>query len=88
MQKKAKVAAGTAAAFAILITGGLALALPAQAATTGTSTSVVEPTSATDNDNVQNEVEDGTADGESADDATENTSDDINGVAVEDGTQD
>lgn len=103
MQKKAKVAAGSAAAVAILIAGGLAIALPAQAAVPA-SVSVVSPVGATDTDNVQDEVadgpdgegtetgvetEDGTNDGETADDAgTEDTSDDINGVAVEDGTQD
>ncbi|MEC5185654.1 hypothetical protein RCH12_003131 [Cryobacterium sp. MP_3.1] len=44
-------------------------------------------------DDTGTEVEDGTNDGETADDTgtestTEDTSDDINGVAVEDGTQD
>ena len=53
MEKKAKVAAGSAAALAILIAGGLAIALPAQAAPTHKSVSVVEPTDATDTDDVQ-----------------------------------
>lgn len=94
MQKTAKVAAGSAAALAILIAGGLAIALPAQAAPVGKSVSVVEPVDATDTDNVQDEVEDGTADGETADDTgtddtgTEDNSDDVGGVAVEDGTRD
>ena len=89
MKKKIKVAAGSAAALAILIAGGLAISLPAQAATPGDSKSVVEPSGATDADNVQDEVEDGTNDGETADDeGTEDTSDDIDGVEVEDGTQD
>lgn len=79
MQKKAKVAAGSAAALAILVAGGLTIALPAQAAPVGKSVSIVEPVDANDTDNVQNEVEDGTADGETADD---------NGAAVEDGTND
>jgi hypothetical protein len=106
MQKKAKVAAGSAAALAILVAGGLAIALPAQASPDVKSVSVVEPVDATDTDNVQDEVEDGTNDGETADDngtevedgtndgetaddaETEDTSDDVGGVAVEDGTQD
>jgi len=106
MQKTAKVAAGSAAALAILIAGGLAIALPAQATPVSESVSIVEPVDATDTDNVQDEVEDGTADGETADDngtevedgandgetaddtGTEDTSDDVGGVAVEDGTQD
>lgn len=71
MEKTAKVAAGSAGALAILVAGGLAIALPAQAAPIGTSVSVVEPVDATD-----------TAD------STEIPSDDINGVAVEDGHQD
>ncbi|GAA1743601.1 hypothetical protein [Microcella frigidaquae] len=111
MQKTAKVAAGSAAALAILIAGGVALAMPAQAAPAGKSVSVVEPTDATDSDNVQDEVEDGTDDGTEVEDGaevedgtddgeiaddnegsdeseTEDTSDDINGVEVEDGHQD
>ena len=94
MQKTVKIAAGSAAALALLIAGGVAIASPAQAARTGTSTSVAELVDAHDTDNVQNEVEDGTNDGESADDATEvedgteDTSDDVNGVEVEDGQQD
>ena len=93
MQKKMKVAAGSAAALALLVAGGLAIALPAQATPISSSVTVVEPVDATDTDNVQNEVEDGTADGEGTDSTTEesgteNTSDDINGVAVEDGAQD
>ena len=88
MQKKVKVAAGSAAALAILFAGGLAIALPAEAAPVSKSVSIVEPIDATDTHNVQNEVEDGTADGEAADDTgTEDTSDDVGGVAVEDGTQ-
>lgn len=88
MQKKVKVAAGSAGALAILFAGGLAIALPAEAAPVSKSVSIVEPIDATDTDNVQNEVEDGTADGEAADEAgTEDTSDDVGGVAVEDGTQ-
>lgn len=89
MQKKVKIAAGSAAALAILVAGGLAIALPAQAAPVTKSVSVVEPVDATDTDNVQDEVQDGTNDGETADDTgTEDTSDDVGGVAVEDGTQD
>lgn len=93
MQNKAKVAAGSAAALAILVAGGLAIALPAQAAPAGTSVSVVEPVDATDTDNVQEEVEDGTDDSgtetEGAEtEGAEDTSDDINGVAVEEGPQD
>lgn len=94
MQKTAKVAAGSAAALAILIAGGLAIALPAQAAPVSKSVSVVEPVNGTDTDNVQDEVgdqsgADSTTDTETADGTeTENTSDDINGVAVEDGAQD
>ena len=89
MQKKTKIAAGSAAALAILIAGGLAVALPAQAENATKSTSVVEPVDPTDTDAVQNEVEDGTNDGETADDAgVEDTSDDVGGIAVEDGTQD
>ena len=88
MQKTAKVAAGSAAALAILIAGGLAIALPAQAAPAGKSVSIVEPVDATDTDNVQEEVEDGTADSGTETEGAEDTSDDINGVAVEDGTQD
>ncbi len=114
MKKNAQVAAGTAA-LAILLAGGVALAIPAQASTPSTSaaTSVVEPSDAggTDSDNVQDEAgdgadtgnavedgsedcsedgrEDGSIDGETADDTgTENTGDDVNGVAVEDGIQD
>ncbi|CAN5371191.1 hypothetical protein BH09ACT4_BH09ACT4_10310 [soil metagenome] len=91
MQTKIKVAAASAAALAILA-GGLAIALPAQAAPGSRSGSVVEPVDAPDTDNVQ--VEDGTNDGEGADGTgtdsagTENTSDDGGGVAVEDGPQD
>jgi hypothetical protein len=98
MQKTAKVAAGSAAALAILIAGGVALAMPAQAGPAGKSVSVVEPVDATDTDNVQDEVEDGTddgtevedgtEDGTEVEDGTEDTSDDINGVEVEDGHQD
>lgn len=80
MQKNTKIAAGSAAALAILVAGGLAIALPAQAAPAGKSVSVVEPVDATDTDNVQDEVEDGTADGETADDETS--------TGVEDGTND
>jgi hypothetical protein len=98
MQKKTKIAAGSAAAVAALIAGGFAIAIPAQAATNAPSSSVVETEDPADTDDVQNEVEDGTADGE-AEDSTEaedsaeesgaeDTSDDINGVAVEDGHQD
>lgn len=92
MQKIAKVAAGSAAALAILVAGGLAIALPAQAAPIGASVSVVEPVNTADTDNVQDKVGDqagvdGAADTETAD-STENTNDDINGVAVEDGHQD
>ena len=98
MQKKTKIVAGSAAAVAALIAGGIAIAIPAQAETNAPSSSVVETEDPTDTDNVQNEVEDGTADGEVQDDSeaedgadesgAEDTSDDINGVAVEDGTQD
>ncbi len=110
MQKKTKIVAGSAAAAAALIAGGFAIAIPAQAATNAPSSSVVETEDPADTDNVQNEVEDGTADreaedgteaedGAEAEDGTEaedgadesgaeDTSDDINGVAVEDGAQD
>ena len=104
MQKTTKIAVGSAAALAILVAGGLAVALPAQAENEAKSTSVVEPVDPSDTDAVQNDVEDGTNDGEIADDAgvedgtndgetpddagIEDTSDDIGGVAVEDGTQD
>jgi len=94
MQKKTKIAAGSAAAVAALIAGGFAIAIPAQAATNAPSSSVVETEDPADTDNVQNEVEDGTADGGAEDGAegdesgVEDTSDDVNGVAVEDGTQD
>ncbi|MFC6356575.1 hypothetical protein [Luethyella okanaganae] len=101
MQKKMKVAAGSAAVLAILIAGGAALAIPAQASTMAPVTSTTEPT---DTDNVQNEVEDGTADGEVAESGTasegerdgetadhgttESPGDDVDGVVVEDGTRD
>jgi hypothetical protein len=107
MQRITKVAASSAAALAIVVAGGLAIALPAQASTIHKSTSVVENTSATDTDTVENQsgdqngVDDATETetagtetaGESAtetgtESGTENTSDDINGVAVEDGHQD
>ncbi|WP_309617991.1 hypothetical protein [Salinibacterium sp.] len=100
MQKKLKVAAGSAAALAILIAGGLAIALPAQAAPTSKSVSVVEPVDATDTDNVQDGVDEGTGtdapdaaettDGPDGADSTgvEDSSDDVNGVEVEDGTTD
>ncbi|MCC6855728.1 MAG: hypothetical protein IT189_06650 [Microbacteriaceae bacterium] len=106
MQKKTKIAAGSAAALAILVAGGLAVALPAQASPVAKTVSVVEPVDATDTDNVQNEVEDGAAnnegteaagtevedganDSETADETgAEDTSDDVGGVPVEDGTQD
>lgn len=92
MQKKTKIAAGSAAALAIIVAGGLAVALPAQASPVAKTVSVVEPVDATDTDNVQNEVENGTADNEGTEAAdetgAEDTSDDVGGVAVEDGTQD
>lgn len=90
MNKNIKIAAGSAAALAIVIAGGLAIALPAQAATHSPSVSVVDPADATDTDNVQDEVDDGTDDGaeNGSESESEDTSDDINGVAVEDGHQD
>jgi len=104
MQKKTKIAAGSAAALAILFAGGLAVALPAQAAPLTNSVSVVAPIDATDTDDVQDEVEGGTYEGETADDAAEiedgpndaesaddgaaEGTDDVGGVAVEDGAQD
>ena len=89
MQKNLKVAAGSAAALAILVAGGLAIALPVQAASASKPVSVVEPVDATDTDDVQDEVEDDTNDGELADDnGTEDTSADIGGAEVKDGTQD
>lgn len=103
MQKKTKIAAGSAAALAILFAGGLAVTLPAQAAPLNNSVSVVTPIDATDTDDVQDEVEDGTSDGETADDAAEvedgtndgeaedeaaEGADDVGGVVVEDGAQD
>ncbi len=97
MQKKLKVAAGSAAALALIVAGGIAIALPAQASTISTTTSVVEPVSATDTDNVQEQVGDQTGTDAAGPEAagtetaegtgTENTADDINGVAVEDGTK-
>lgn len=97
MQKKLKVAAGSAAALALIVAGGIAIALPAQASTISTTTSVVEPVSATDTDNVQEQVGDQTGTDAAGTEAagtetaegtgTENTADDINGVAVEDGTK-
>jgi len=96
MQKNMKIAAGSAAALAILVAAGLAVALPAQASTAEKSVSVVEPIDGADTDNVQDEVEDGTEDGETEDgtedgeteDGAEGTSDDIGGVEVEDDTED
>ncbi|TFD13017.1 hypothetical protein E3T35_07015 [Cryobacterium sp. TMT1-2-2] len=100
MKKKTKVISGAALAVALAVVGGITLTAGAQATPAGpsSSTSTVEPAAtSTDSDDVQNEVEDGTNDGETADDTgtesgtetgAENTSDDINGVAVEDGTQD
>ena len=93
---------------AILVAGGLAIALPAQAAPAGKSVSVVEPVEATDTDNVQDESKTApptarplttrpaprsktartTARLPTDDEGTEDTSDDVNGVEVEDGTQD
>ncbi len=89
MQKTAKVAAGSAAALAILIAGGVALAMPAQAAPAGKSVSVVEPVDATDTDNVQDEVDDGTEDGTEVEDGTNDgeTADDSES-ADESGTED
>ncbi|TFD52587.1 hypothetical protein E3T46_07015 [Cryobacterium sp. Hh11] len=102
MQKKTKIAGGAAVALALALVGGIALTAGAQStpASPSSSTSHVERgVKSADTDNVQDEVEDGTNDGETADESgtesgtetetdTENTSDDINGVAVEDGTQD
>lgn len=100
MQNKTKALGGATIALALALTGGFALTAgalaPAQTgqvqqatpgatdtetadATTGTGAeSATESTtdSATDTDNVQ----------EGAGNQTENTADDINGVAVEDGT--
>ncbi len=89
MQKTAKVAAGSAAALALLIAGGVALAMPAQAVPTGKSISVVEPTDATDTDDVQDEVEDGTDDGAEVEDGTDDgETDDDSESADESGTED
>jgi hypothetical protein len=82
--------------------GGITLTAGAQdSPATSSSSSVESGATSADTDNVQNEVEDGTDDGEAADETgtksttesgtesgTENTSDDMNGVAVEDGTKD
>jgi len=62
MHKKVKVTAGSAAALAILIPGGLATAVPAQATHTHRSVSVVDPADEAETDDVQGEVEDGTQD--------------------------
>jgi hypothetical protein len=92
MEKKTKLVGGAIAALALL--GGLsltgaALASPAAPAPTHSTVSDGDGESADDNGV---SVEDGTNDGETADDATESgtedPSDDVNGVAVEDGTQD
>ena len=93
MEKRLKVAAGSAAALAILIAGGLTIAPPAQAAPASKSVSVVEPDDATDTDNVQDGVDEGAETGAEAPEAAdgpgvEDTSDDVNGVEVEDGTSD
>jgi hypothetical protein len=102
MQKKTKIAGGAAVALALALVGGITLTAGAQTtpASPSSSTSTVEPgVTSADTDNVQDEVEDGTNDGETADESgtetetetetdTENANDDINGVAVEDGTQD
>ena len=99
MQKKMKIAMGATVALALALVGGITLTAGAQAtpATPASSSSTIEPVTSADTDNVQNVVEDGTNDGESADDtgtesstesSVEDTSDDINGVAVEDGTKD
>ena len=102
MQKKTKIAGGAAVALALALVGGITLTAGAQTTPVSPSspTSPVEPgVTSVDTDSVQEEVEDGTNDGETADESgtesgtetetdTENTSDDINGVAVEDGTQD
>ncbi|WP_233194843.1 hypothetical protein [Cryobacterium sp. M91] len=100
MQKKMKITTGATVALALALVGGITLTAGAQAtpATPSSSSSTVEPgATSADTDNVQDEVEDGTNDGESADDTgtesgtesgVEDTSDDINGIAVEDGTKD
>jgi hypothetical protein len=106
MKKKTRIVAGSTGAIALLIAGGAALALPAQASTAPRATSVVSPThsgstdatpgeSATENasegpdtDNVQHEDTNGHDDAEENGSEVENTSDDVNGVAVEDGAQD
>lgn len=85
MQKKAKVAAGSAAALAILIAGGVALAMPAQASTPVGKIAVVEP-AGPDTDN----IEDGTPDATETGSEAEDPNDDPNGPdnEVEDGTAD
>jgi hypothetical protein len=103
MKKNTKIVIGSAAALGVLIAGGIAVTLPAQAESAAKSTSVVESADPTDTGSEQNEapdtmndgetaddtgVEDGANDGETADDTgVENPTDDIGGVAVEDGTK-
>ncbi|TFC00983.1 hypothetical protein E3O42_10840 [Cryobacterium adonitolivorans] len=95
MEKKTKIVGGSVAIIALALAGGLSLtgaALATPSAPTSTH-SVVSDGDGETADDAGTEVEDGTNDGETADDTgtestTEDTSDDINGVAVEDGTQD
>jgi len=94
MEKKTKLVGGTIAIVALALVGGLSLTGAALStptpATTHSTVSDGDGETADDVNGV--EVEDGTNDGETADDATESgtedPSDDINGVEVEDGTQD
>ncbi|KFF58676.1 hypothetical protein JF66_16835 [Cryobacterium sp. MLB-32] len=90
MEKKTKII-GAGVALTLALIGGTTLtagALTVPAAPASSTSNEESGTSAVDTDNVQNEVKDGTADESGTESATEKTSDDINGVAVEDGTQD
>ncbi|MCU1424554.1 MAG: hypothetical protein JWM51_845 [Microbacteriaceae bacterium] len=95
MEKKTKIVGGTIAIATLALVSGLALsgaalATPDAPDTTHSTISDGDGETADDINGV--EVEDGTNDGETADDATENgtedPSDDVNGVEVEDGTDD
>lgn len=94
MMKKTKATIGAATLAALLVAGGVAISTSAQAETTTTpSNSTVEAVDANDTDNIPDEVDGGQEGASSeteADDASEgpeNTQDDVNGVAVEEGPQ-
>lgn len=93
MQKRQRIALGSGIALAALLVGGLAIALPAQAATFGTPgvTTGGHEDGTADGETNDDGIEDGTNDGETADDASEaneapGTETDDDGV--EDGTND